>query len=307
MESLYKKYLELLDIKNIPDFLHEYLETPSIKRLKGIGYFCGMDYASKNIYDFKEYISRFDHSLSTALLTWKYTHDKTMTLASLFHDVATPCFSHVIDYMNNDYITQESTEQYADQILNFDHEFKRLIQRDGIIFDDICNFKKYTLVDNERPKMCFDRLDGIILTGLFWSKELDIKTVKSILDNTYIAKNEFTEVEIAFKSLKIGKILIDTNSHINELCHSIEDIYMMNLLAKLTKKAIEIGLIDYSSLYQMSEMEILEELKKCENRTIKNYYTKFKNIKKGEIPKMDLPVIKNRKIAPIIAGKRMEV
>ena len=76
-----------------------------------------MDYASKEIYDFKEYVTRFDHSLTTALLTYKITKNKTYSLAALFHDVGSPCFSHVIDYMNKDYKNQESTEEYNEKII----------------------------------------------------------------------------------------------------------------------------------------------------------------------------------------------
>ena len=82
-----------------------------------------MDYASKNIYDFGEYISRFDHSLDVALITWKYTKDKTATIAGLIHDIATPSFAHVIDYMNKDYANQESTEEYTEKIVIF-NEYK---------------------------------------------------------------------------------------------------------------------------------------------------------------------------------------
>ena len=46
----------------IPSFLKKYLNCPSLIRLKKIGYFCGMDYASKEVYHFREPISRFDHS-----------------------------------------------------------------------------------------------------------------------------------------------------------------------------------------------------------------------------------------------------
>ena len=108
---LVQYYLEKLDYKNIPTFLQKYLECPSIKRLQKVGYFCGMDYASKHIYDFSEYITRYDHSLSVALLTYKFTKDKKTTIAGLIHDIATPCFSHVIDYMNEDYENQESNKK----------------------------------------------------------------------------------------------------------------------------------------------------------------------------------------------------
>ena len=110
--GIYKKLLG-----DIPEFLNKYLSLSSIERLKDVGYFCGMDYASKDIYDFGEYVSRYDHSLNVALITWNLTKDKSATLAGLFHDISTPCFAHVIDYMNKDYNKQESTEIYTKDIL----------------------------------------------------------------------------------------------------------------------------------------------------------------------------------------------
>ena len=74
--ELLTAYLELLDYNNMPEFLHKYLDLPILLRLKNVGYFCGMDYASKDVYNFKEYITRYDHSLSVALLTWKLTLKK---------------------------------------------------------------------------------------------------------------------------------------------------------------------------------------------------------------------------------------
>ena len=112
---MYKYYKKLLT--DTPDFLKKYLKCKSLKRLIKVGYFCGMDYASKDIYDFSEYISRFDHSLTVALLVYKLTKNKVYTLMGLFHDVGTPVFSHVIDYMNQDYEEQESTEKYTENII----------------------------------------------------------------------------------------------------------------------------------------------------------------------------------------------
>lgn len=94
-----KEYLEILKYDKLPNFFDKYFNVPSLIRLKNIGYFCGMDYASKEIYDFSGYVSRYDHSLTVALITWMCTKDKRTTLAALFHDISTPCFSHVIDYL----------------------------------------------------------------------------------------------------------------------------------------------------------------------------------------------------------------
>ena len=120
MKKIYGQYLEILDYNEMPEFLKKYLNVPSLVRLKNIYYFCGMNYASKDIYNFREDISRFDHSLNVALITWKLTHDKKATLAGLFHDISTPSFSHVIDFMNKDYEVQESTEEYTEKIMKKD-------------------------------------------------------------------------------------------------------------------------------------------------------------------------------------------
>ena len=168
--NLLEQYKELLYNEKFNENFEKYLRVPSLIRLKNVGYFCGMDYASKEIYNFSGYVSRYDHSLSVALITWMCTEDKSATLAALFHDISTPCFSHVIDYMNNDYIEQESTEQYIKDILDKDEHLLEYLKEDGILLEEIIDFKKYTIVDNNRPKLCADRLDGVILTGVFWTK-----------------------------------------------------------------------------------------------------------------------------------------
>ena len=46
------KYMDILGYNDRPRWLDKYLDCPSLLRLKNVGYFCGMDYASKKIYDF---------------------------------------------------------------------------------------------------------------------------------------------------------------------------------------------------------------------------------------------------------------
>ena len=176
---MYDYYLTLLLDNNFPSFLVKYLKCPSLLRLRNVGYFCGMDYASKNIYDFGEYISRYNHSLDVALITYKYTKNKEAALAGLFHDIATPCFSHVIDYMNKDYETQESTEELTEEIIKNDTYLLNCLKKDNINVEDIIDFKQYTIVDNNRPKLCADRMDGVILTGAFWTKNIEREDIFS--------------------------------------------------------------------------------------------------------------------------------
>ena len=192
-KEVYIKYLN--NICKIPRFLNKYLAVPCLVRLKNIGYFCGMDYASKEVYDFRELISRYDHSLSVALLTWKFTHDKKTTISALFHDVATPCFAHVIDYMNKDYANQESTEEFTEDIIKNDKELRRCLRIDKLKYSDICCFKEYSVVDNKRPKLCADRFDGLILTGYNWTKSMELDYIISFTNDLCIYTNEDNELE----------------------------------------------------------------------------------------------------------------
>lgn len=260
-----------------------------------------MDDASKNIYDFKENITRYDHSLTVALLTWKCTKDKKATLAGLFHDIATPCFSHVIDYMNKDYENQESTEENTEKILKNDTYLNRCLKEDNIEIEDIINFKQYNIVDNNRPKVCADRLDGVILTGISWTKNVDYEDIKNIINDIEIYNNE-----IGFKTENIANKVLEISKSIDIYCHSNEDNYMMELLAYITKYGIDNRYITYEELYVANEEDLIYKLKKAKDSKLLEYFDKFENITVDEIPSINLPNVKIRDLNPLVQGKRIK-
>ena len=293
-------YFSLLG--DIPSFLEKYLKVPSLVRLKKVGYFCGMDYASKDVYDFSEYISRFDHSLTVALLTYKFTKRKKDTISALFHDIATPCFSHVIDYMNKDYEKQESTEIYTEKILREDTYLDECLKKDHINIEDIINFKKYPVVDNDRPKMCADRIDGVILTSIGWTKNITKEVIKQIVDDLTLYNNEAGEPELGFKSISVAKRVKELSKQIDLFCHSNEDNYMMELLANITREVIFKKIINYDDLYYLNEDELINIISKEPN----DLYYKFKNIRKEDIPLVQMPNIKVRLLNPLVGSLRVK-
>ena len=298
-------YKELLNYNQIPDFLDKYLEAKSLLRLKKVGYFCGMDYASRSIYDFSTYISRFDHSLTVALLVYKLTHDKLFTLQGLFHDLGTPVFSHVIDYMNEDYEEQESTEKEISDVIKSDEYLLKCFIEDNVDVEDIINFKKCSIVDNKRPKLCADRLDGIILTGIGWTKNINKEDIFEIINNTSVYQNEDNELEIGFINSNAGSKVLKINDSIDMICHSNEDNYMMNLLANIVKLLIKKDYITYKELYYLNEEEIIDILNNVDDLEIKELFNKFKNIKLEDVPKIKMDKIKSRKLFPLVNGKRV--
>ena len=298
-------YLYLLGYANMPDFLIKYLDTPSLIRLKKIGYFCGMDYASKNIYNFSTYISRYTHSLTTALLTYKISSDRKATLAGLFHDVGTPCFSHVIDYMNKDYANQESTEEYTERIILSDNYLRQCLLKDGVSANEIIDFKKYSLVDSARPKLCADRLDGIILNSLGWTKTISKQDIKDILNSIAIYINEEGKEEIGFTNYEVANKVVELSDTIDRYCHSNEDNYMMELLARITKYALDNGYMTYDDLYHYDEEYLFGLLYSIKDRVLEEYLLEFTTKKKEDIPTTKLPNLKARVLKPLVNSKRM--
>ena len=298
-------YLNKLGYYNIDSTIKKYLEAPSLTRLKKVGYFCGMDYASKDIYDFTEYISRYDHSLTVSLLSYKLTGDINTSLAGLFHDIATPCFSHVIDYMNKDYLNQESTEEYTEHIIKSDKYLCSLLDKDGINVEDIINYKKYSIVDNDRPKLCADRLDGVILTGIGWTKNIDYKDIDDITSNIKVFTNEFGEKEIGFTSPLVAKKVIEVSKSIDLYCHSKEDNYMMELLASIAKYMIDKKYISYDDLYYYDEEELFNLFSIIDDEKLRRLLYEFKNIKRCDIPVIEMPEVKVRKLFPLYNNKRI--
>lgn len=302
---MYNYYITLLGYPNIPEFLNKYLTLSSLNRLKEVGYFCGMDYASSNIYNFKEYISRYMHSLSTSLLVYYLTKDKRYTLQALFHDISTPVFSHVIDYMNKDYIYQETTEEFTELILKSDKKLLEYLELDKIPLDNLVNFKFSTIVDSPRPKMCADRLDGIILNGSYWTKTLNKKDIFNIIKSTELYINEESIPEIGFNNITAYNKVVETNDLTNIEMHSNYDNYMMELLANITRHLINKEYIKYEDLYFLTENKIFELIHNIEDKEIKEYIFLFKNIKKEEIPLVKQGEIKERKLKPLLNGKRL--
>lgn len=298
--KMYQRYLG-----DIPEFLKKYLTLDIIVRLKDISLLCGMEYASPFAYDFLFSVSRYDHSLNTALITWNLTHDKCATLAALFHDVGAPAFSHVIDYMNGDYRVQESTEEKTSEILLTSLELRKMLALDNIDINNILDFKKYSIVDLPRPSLCADRIDNTITLGLTWVKTLEFKDIKDILDDMYVSVNEDEIPEIAFKSREIALYFKVVNDEINRLMHTNSDTYMMMLGADMIRLCLNLKLLTYNDLFKLGEKDVIKIIVDniVKYPELDNYWSLFTGIE--DIPNILQPDIKDKVVNPLVRNKRL--
>ena len=189
-----------------PTFLIPFIESKSFARLNKVSYFCGAEQGSKSVYNFKYSISRLDHSISTALHVWAKTFDYYSSLAALFHDVTTPALSHVIDYLNKDYLKQESTELDIEKyLMKNDPKLLNFMKSYKLDIDRIFNYKYNSLIDLDRPKLCADRIDFIFLTNLAWTRNITIDEIKDLYNHLYLEINEDGVMEFAVDDYEAEK------------------------------------------------------------------------------------------------------
>ena len=154
------------------------------------------------------FFSTLDHSVAVALIVWHFTHDKKQTLSGLFHDIATPAFKHCVDFLNGDYMTQESTEDLTTEIIKKSKEIMKLLKRDNIEISEIDNYHLYPIADNDTPKLSADRLEYSLSNALFTYRLLDLASIKEIYDDIEIQTNEEKEIELGFKTKKMLETLL---------------------------------------------------------------------------------------------------
>ena len=252
-----KEYFDILSPEK-PDFLEEYINTPEMQKQAGISVSCGTCY-SKLFPEITLWYSSLDHSVAVALIIWNFTKDKKQTLAGLFHDIATPAFKHVIDFLNGDYEKQESTEELTTKIISESKKIMSLLNRDGIKIEEINDYHKYPIADNDTPMLSSDRLEYTLSNGFGVIKELwNLDEVKEIAEK--FVKN----MSILSKSYMDSKTKIS-----------------MQLLADIIKKIYEQNLITKNDLYNLSEKEIMEKIENYKYNDIAQKFNEWRNTERA--------------------------
>lgn len=274
LNPIVKEYFNILS-PEIPEFLEEYIDTPEMQRIGKISMSCGTDYTK--IFNNRFFHSNLDHSVGVALIIWNFTKDKKQTLAGLFHDIATPCFKHCIDFMNGDHEKQESTEELTTQIIKNSKEIMTLLKRDGIKLEEVDDYKIYPIADNDTPKLSADRFEYTFASGLVFKVVWTLDKIKEIYNNVTVLQNEEGIQELGFKDSKIAEKYIDIISELWPAWISNEDKITMQFIADTTKKMSEKGYLKIEDLYRLSEAEVINKIENCEDKHISNCFKMFRN------------------------------
>lgn len=270
--------LETIYNKEYPDFINPYLKSKSMQRLKCVDMNCGLQFTSHAGFSSYESYSRYEHSVGVACIIWHFTHDKKQTLAGLFHDISTRAFSHVIDFVKRDYLTQESTEDETKEIILQDKVIMNQLLVDRISVDEVSDYHIYPIADNDSPKLSSDRLE-YTLGNLLNYRKCTINDIERYYQDLIVDCNEEGVQEIVFQHAIIAEEFSFAALSCGMIYSCDFDRYGMEKLATLLRKAFQTHILTEDDLY-LSEVDVIQKLNDSVLQNEWEEYTRLKDVMK---------------------------
>lgn len=245
--------------EEIPQFLREFAATPPMLRLKRVGMNCGCEYTQFPLFRDLAPYSRYDHSLGVALIVWHFTGSMEQSLAGLFHDITTPVFAHVVDFLNGDHLRQESTEAGVAECLAASAEVCALLAKYGAAVEDICDYHRYPIADNDAPALSADRLE-YTLGNLFNYGFADLEQLRWLYEDLAVGADKNGTAELTFQTAEAATVFAKLALRTAKIYVADEDRFAMETLAYLLRQALERGILLPADL-MTTEAEVIEKLR----------------------------------------------
>ena len=242
----------------IPAIIWDCMTAPCVRRLKSVGMNCGCEYTSFPRFAGLQPYSRFDHSVGAALIVWQFTQDEKQAAAAFLHDVATPVFAHVVDFLKGDYLVQESTEDGTRAAIEADETLQCALKAHGLTTDDVCDYHRYPIADNDSPRLSADRLE-YTLGNLINYRIRTPEEVRAFYADLSVGTNKDGAPELTFSDAKLAEDFAFASLVCSKIYVSDEDRYAMQMLSELLRDAIALGVLSEADLYT-TEPQVIGKL-----------------------------------------------
>lgn len=273
-----------------------------MQRLKDVGMHCGCEYTSFPMFVGLDNYSRYKHSVGCALIVWHFTQDRRQTIAALLHDIATPTFAHVADFLNGDHLKQESTENGTVNIIASSPEIMTRLKEWNIELEEVADYHVYPIADNDSPKLSADRLE-YTLSNLVNYRITPTEKIKEWYDHLMVGKNEEGEDELMFDDFQIAEAFCLSALETSKIYVADEDRFAMQTLSELLCKHITRGVLSKNDLYR-TESEVIALLQQDEEaRQDWERFRALRHIHRGNHAGAKTVLSKRRYINPYLNGK----
>lgn len=289
-----------------PAFLLRLAETPPMQRLRQVGMYCGCEYTAFPRFRSLARYTRFEHSLGAALIVWRFTADAAQSVSALLHDIATPPFAHVVDFLRGDYLDQTATESGTADVIRRSEEIGAILSSLGLTAADVEDYHRYPVADNDAPRLSSDRLEYTVGNAFNFSLA-SAEELAALFADIAPAANEYGEEELCFRSPEMAARFSDLALSCSKIYVSDADRYAMEILAELLQGALAAGVLTAEDL-EGTEEELLEKL--CADAAFAARWQDFRamsRIERAERPDerggWRLIRAKKRRIDPFVAGR----
>jgi uncharacterized protein len=252
-------------------FLIDLINSPSVQRLKGIR----QQAIPENMY-FQKGFSRYEHSVGVMLLLRSLGASEAEQAAGLLHDVSHTAFSHLYDWVVEDYYqTTASMELQQDmahpQFISMS-ELPGIAKRHEQDISELIDFKnRFGLLEREIPDLCADRLD-------YGLRELDANKAAAYADDLAVH-----EGKIVFKSRNKAAAFARDFLDLQRSWAGYDNTVRHHNLASVLRRALWLGEIKLDDFWQ-DDAYIMSKLYSSSDKVTQ---TVLKRLKEPVMPPPD--------------------
>ncbi len=171
-------------------------------------------------------------------------------------------------------------EERTTDIIKNPKEIMNLLTKDGIMFEEVNDYKLYPIANNDTPKLSADIFEYTFSSSLTFFRVWELDTIKEMYSNVIVTKNEDGIDELGFKDKSTCEKYISIISKLWPEWVSDKDRTVMQFLADMCKSLNKINKLDIDDLYLLSEAEVINKFKKCGDKYLENAWKEFSNCDK---------------------------
>ena len=174
-------------------------------------------------------------------------------ISGLIHDIAHTAFSHVIDFVFDDAVSQTVHEKFHEKVI-FQSEIPQILERYDQDVNKIIDEKNFGILERDLPNLCADRVDYFLrdslLIGVSTNDDVNmIINALTVHNNEIILKNKEAAELLSRRFIKMGQIFwsppIQAGSY--------------QLMGEIIKEALKKEIITEKDFF-LTDQEVLEKL-----------------------------------------------
>ena len=220
--------------------LIDLFNSPTMERIKQVRQYGAEDYVIKQK---KEY-TRYEHCVGVWALLRMYGAGLEEQIAGLLHDASHTVFSHVGDQL---FKHESALCSYQDDIHEWylkEQKIDQLLAHHGIALDNIIHNNKHTMLEQDLPNICADRLEYNLQAGLL-TDLLTTDDIATILkDIRYENGNWFFVCKESAKKLAMVSLFNTEHVWSSTAAH-----FITKWTAQALERALEIALLTHHDIH----------------------------------------------------------